>query len=69
MSPKDRLRITDKIVELSYDLDSVRLDVKRLVGEPYWRLRIGNWRILYSREDTLKIIKIERIKSRGDIYK
>jgi mRNA interferase RelE/StbE len=69
LSPKDRLRITDKITELSYNPDSSKLDVKKLVGEPHWRLRIGMWRVLYHREDILKIIKIERIRSRGDIYK
>lgn len=69
LSPKDRLRITNKILELSYNPDNTCLDVKKLEGEPYWRLRVGSWRILYIREDSLKIIKIERIKARGDIYK
>ena len=69
LSPKDRLKITDKILELSYNPDSSKLDIKKLVGEPHWRLRIGIWRVIYDREDNLKIIKIERIKPRGDIYK
>lgn len=69
LSPKDRLRITDKILELSYDPDDFKLDIKKLVGTSYWRLRVGNWRILYEREDCLKIIKIDCIKPRGDAYK
>lgn len=69
LSAKERLRVTDKIMELSYDPDSKRLDVKKLVGEACWRLRVGSWRIIYDRDDIVKIIRIERIKSRGDIYK
>jgi mRNA interferase RelE/StbE len=69
LSAKDRLRITDKILQLSYDPDDIRLDIKKLVGEDYWRLRVGVWRILYGRDDVLKIIKIEQIKTRGDVYK
>jgi mRNA interferase RelE/StbE len=69
LSPKERLRITDKIMELSYDPDIKTLDVKKLTGTEGWRLRVGSWRIIYDRDDMIKIIKIERIKSRGDIYK
>ena len=69
LNAKERLRITDKIMELSYDPDSKTLDIKKLVGEEYWRLRVGNWRIIYDKDDIVKIIRIERIKSRGDVYK
>ena len=69
LNAKERLRVTDKIVELSYDPDSKLLDIKKLEGEEYWRLRVGDWRVIYDRDDIVKIIRIERIKSRGDIYK
>ena len=69
LNAKERLRITNKIMELSYDPDSKTLDIKKLVGEEYWRLRVGNWRIIYDKDDIVKIIRIERIKSRGDVYK
>jgi len=69
LNAKERLRITDKIMELSYDPDSKTLDIKKLAGEECWRLRVGNWRIIYDKDDIVKIIRIERIKSRGDVYK
>lgn len=56
-------------MELSCDPESKILDVKKLIGEEGWRLRVGNWRIIYDKDDMVKIIKIERIKSRGDVYK
>ncbi len=54
---------------LGYDPDDITLDIKKLQGEPYFRLRVGKWRIIYHREDEIKIISIEKIKARGDVYK
>ena len=65
----DRLRITNKIMELSWDLDSTQLDTKKLVGNDYWRLRVGSWRIIYKKDDVLKLLYIEQLKPRGDVYK
>ncbi|MSP53370.1 MAG: type II toxin-antitoxin system RelE/ParE family toxin [Gammaproteobacteria bacterium] len=64
-----RAKIIDKINDLGHNPDDPTLDVKRLIGEPYYRLRVGDWRIIFDREDVLKIIFIERIKPRGDVYK
>lgn len=58
LNAKERLRITDKIMELSYDPDSKSLDIKKLEGDKYWRLRVGDWRVVYDRDDTVKIIRI-----------
>lgn len=66
---KDRTRITEKIMMLGDNPDDPTLDVKRLIGEPYYRLRVGDWRVIYDRQDPLRIISIEKIKSRGDAYK
>ncbi|MBF0137231.1 MAG: type II toxin-antitoxin system RelE/ParE family toxin [Magnetococcales bacterium] len=42
-------------------------DVKKLCGLPFFRLRIGNWRVIF--DDDGLIMSIEKIGSRGDIYK
>ncbi len=34
-----------------------------------YRLRIGNIRIIYSGDDSIKIVYIEVIGFRGDVYK
>jgi mRNA interferase RelE/StbE len=46
-------------------------NIKPLSGELQgsYRLRIGNIRIVYSVEDTIKIVYIEVIGFRGDVYK
>jgi mRNA interferase RelE/StbE len=65
----DRVRITEKIVSLEHNPDEPTLDIKPLIGESYYRLRVGNWRVIFLRKDDVKIITIEKIKPRGDAYK
>lgn len=65
----DRNRITEKIVLLGANPDAPSLDIKKLQGEPYFRLRVGGWRIIFDIDDVVKIISIEKIKPRGDVYK
>ena len=65
----DRIRIAEKIQKLGDNPDDPSLDVKCLEGEPYWRLRVGGWRVIFDRQDEVRIIAIEKIKPRGDAYK
>lgn len=69
LSRPERNRIAEKIHQLGIDPDDAALDVKRLQGEPFFRLRVGDWRVIFDRQDALRIIAIERIKPRGDAYK
>lgn len=68
-SRTDRNRMTEKIVMLGANPDNPLLDIKALQGTHFFRLRIGNWRVIFDRDNQLKIIAIEKIKPRGDIYK
>ena len=64
-----RQRIAEKIQALGDKPDDPVLDVKPLLGSPVYRLRVGGWRIIFSRDDVLRIIAVEQIKPRGDAYK
>ena len=62
---KDLKRIISKIEQLSDDL---RGDVKRLTHfSPEFRLRVGEYRILFETEDDRLVIY--RIRHRKDAYK
>ena len=65
----ERARIAEKIHQLGLDPDDPALAVKRLQGAPYFRLRVGDWRVIFDRQDAVRVIAIERIKPRGDAYK
>lgn len=44
-------------------------DIRKLQGLQMYRLRIGNIRILYTIDDVVRVISIENIDNRGDVYK
>jgi mRNA interferase RelE/StbE len=45
-------------------------DIKNLSGSKGWlRLRVGKFRIIFTMDHVEKIVHIESIASRGDIYK
>lgn len=65
----ERFRIAEKLEQLGRNPDDSSLDIKKLEDEPYFRLRVGNWRIIFERHDVVKIIAVEKIKPCGDAYK
>lgn len=64
-----RQRIAEKIQALGENPDDPSLDIRRLSGRAGYRLRVGGWRVIFSREAKLRVIAIEQIRSRGDVYK
>lgn len=65
----DRNRIAEKITLLGENPDNPTFDIKPLQDEPYYRLRVGQWRIIFDRDDEVRIIAREKIKPRGGAYK
>ena len=67
MQPKTAKQIQRKIGEIAADPKQRRTDVKSLVNRPGYRLRVGDWRIIYTMDEaTLDVLAIE---TRGDVYK
>lgn len=53
-----------------FEVDPRPFGCKKLKGLPnMWRVRIGNYRILYQVDDTLKHIIIYRVLHRKDVYR
>ena len=45
-------------------------DLKRLAGEPpEWRLRIGDWRVRFTRDPDERVVVIQRVLPRGRAYR
>lgn len=42
-------------------------DVKKLTGQPYYRLRVGDYRVIFTRNGN--IIEVAKIDNRGQVYK
>jgi mRNA interferase RelE/StbE len=37
--------------------------------EYIWRIRVNNYRVLYTIEDTIKIVEVRKVGHRKDVYK
>lgn len=59
-----RLRIYKAIYKLPDGTD-----IKKIKGHNLYRLRVGEYRILYSIDDIIRVITVENIDNRGDVYK
>lgn len=55
-----RARITNAIERLPQG------DVKKLQGLPYYRLRVGDYRVIFNRDGS--VLEIVKIDSRGQVY-
>jgi mRNA interferase RelE/StbE len=43
---------------------------RKLVGsENDWRVRVGNYRVIYEISDEVRIVRIQRIRHRKDSYR
>jgi mRNA interferase RelE/StbE len=67
MQPKLAQRIRDKVEQFAADPASQANNVKALVGSPFIRLRVGDWRVIMDDQGT--VLLVLEVGSRGDIYK
>ena len=68
--PRNSARlIREKIEHLALSPYAANNNVKRMEGVGGYRLRVGDWRVLYEIIDDRLIIVIVKIRPRGDAYK
>jgi mRNA interferase RelE/StbE len=67
ISPPYNQKIAEAIDDLA---DNPRPNgVKKLKGEEAYRIRVADYRIIYTIEDVIQIVEIQRIRHRKDAYK
>lgn len=67
--PRDRAKlIRRRIDELARDPRNAP-NIKKLTDHPGYRLRVGDWRVIYLLIDERVTIHVIRIASRGEVYK
>jgi mRNA interferase RelE/StbE len=67
IDPPTRKRILNAIERLAQSAELTG-DVKRLRGSDEFRLRVGDWRVRFEREDRKLTIVIVRVLPRGRAY-
>lgn len=61
--------VRSKVRALAADPLAPNNNVKKLVGRPGYRLRVGDWRVIYELQDTVRIIDVIQIAPRGGAYR
>jgi len=68
--PIDRRRqIISRIEALAADPGSRSFDIKPLSGSDLIRLRVGDYRVLFSVSEIEGVLTVELVRTRGDVYK
>ena len=68
MQPKTRQRIFDRVKEIAIEPHSNHRNVKPLRGSHRWRLRVGDWRVIYEIKEDRVVLLVLKIGARGDVY-
>jgi len=67
--PRDQAaRVRRRLDELARDPIGAP-NVKKLTGHPGFRLRVGDWRVVYLLQNDRLVVQIIRIAPRGEVYK
>jgi len=64
----DRKRISEKIDSIADDLPSPEM-TKMKGDNPFQRIRVGDYRIIYEVQDEVLVILIVKVGHRKDIYR
>ena len=67
MPTNEAQRIMGKVEQYANDPASLANNVKALVGSPFVRLRVADWRIIM--DDQGQVLEVLEVGPRGGIYK
>ncbi len=62
-------RVVDKISSLASDPRPSGCKKLKAFSKECWRIRVGDWRILYTIDDNGKIVIVAAVKSRQSAYR
>jgi mRNA interferase RelE/StbE len=62
-------RIRSKILALAVNPSAPNNSVKKLTGVEGYRLRIGDWRVIYTLKHEIMTVVVVRVGHRREVYK
>ena len=68
LSPPIHRRVTASILELASDPRPP--GCRKLVGgDDDWRIRVGDDRVIYQIADAIRVVRVNRVRHRHEVYK
>jgi len=61
--------IREKLEMIAADPYADHLNAKKLQGREGYRLRVGDWRVIYTIHNEQLMIIVLKVASRGEVYK
>lgn len=69
LDSRPREQVIAKVEQYAANPDALRNQVTRLVGQDYYRLRVGNYRVLFALEHgEVTVMVVERVRHRREAY-
>ena len=69
IDPQARQRIVGKINQYAQAPESLANNVTQLVGSPFYRLRVGDYRVIFTLDGEVAVIMtVMRVRHRRDVY-
>lgn len=68
LEPKTASRIMARVSELARDPHAPNNNATKLQGANGYRLRVGDWRVIYTLDHGVLVVTVVRIGPRGSIY-
>ena len=62
-------RVSDKLTWFSENIHILKLQSLKSNLSGFFKLRVGDWRVLYEVDHAQKIITVHKVGHRSDIYK
>jgi len=69
MPKHDTIRVRGELAKLAEDPNREDIDVVRLRDREGFRMRTGDWRVIFDRIDEVREIEVLRVGLRRDIYR
>lgn len=57
-----------KITEIAQEPYATHNNVTKLVGRPGYRLRVGDWRVIYELQNEQLVLLVLKVGPRGEVY-
>ena len=61
--------IMERIERIAADPHAANNNVSRLKGRSEMRLRVGDWRVLFTIDETARVLTVLHVAPRGSVYR